>query len=61
LKETLSKKFKNDHENFSDVMISIVWDFLFGCPKAVKFRDLPEWMKRFKFLLVTYLIAQIQK
>jgi hypothetical protein len=36
LKEKLSKKFKNGHENFSGVRVSI----LLGCPKTMKFRDL---------------------
>jgi hypothetical protein len=40
LEEKLSNKFKNGHENFSDVNVSIVWDFLLGCPKTMKFGDL---------------------
>jgi hypothetical protein len=36
LEEKLTHKFKNGYENFSDVKVSIVLNFLLGCPKSKK-------------------------
>jgi hypothetical protein len=52
LEEKLSNKYKNIHENFSGVRISMVLGlhFLLGYPKTLKFRDLQGALRVRKFL-----------
>jgi hypothetical protein len=51
-KKICQKKLKNGHENFSGV--SIVWDFLLGCSKTIKFRDLQGSLFREKISMMVF-------
>jgi hypothetical protein len=40
--------------NFSGVQVSIVWDFLLGCPKPTKIRDLQGNLSREKLFITIF-------